>query len=137
MEHKLHASSSECYVSAQDLFYVPPTQKSVEKGSWADVHSIASVSDTGPIEVELEGKQQEFFDLAHTLLYVTVQLVKSDGSEIDGGSKVAPVTRFLHSLSRQLDINLSGRTRSDGSSTYPYLAYLETLLSYGEEANLI
>ena len=29
---------------------------------------------------------------------------------------------------------MNGRTISDGSSTYPYRAYLETLLSYGEEA---
>ena len=60
--------------------------------------------------------------------------MKSDGSEIDGGSKVAPVNLFLHSLFGQLDIELNDRTISDGSSTYPYQAYLETLLSYGEEA---
>ena len=48
--------------------------------------------------------------------------------------KVAPVNLFLHSLFGQLDIDLNGRTISDGSSTYPYRAYLETLLSYGEEA---
>ena len=29
---------------------------------------------------------------------------------------------------------MNGRTISDGSSTYPYRAYLEKLLSYGEEA---
>ena len=62
------------------------------------------------------------------------QLVKSDGSEIDGGSKVSPSEPFLHSLFGQLYINLNGRTISDGSSTYPYRAYLETLSSYGEEA---
>ena len=59
--------------------------------------------------------------------------MKSDGSEIDGGSKVAPVNLFLHSLFGQLDIDLNGRTISDGRSAYPYRAYLETLLSYGEE----
>ena len=84
----------------------------MEKGTWVDVHPIAS--DTGPIQVEFE--------------------VKSDGSEIDGGSKVALVNFSLHSLFGQLDIDLNGRTRSNGSSTYPYLAFLETLLSYGEEA---
>ena len=103
-------------------------------GTWADVHSIASVSDTGTFEFESKEKQQEFFDLAHTLLNVTVQLVKSDGSKIDCDSKVAPVILFLHSLFGQLDIDLKGRTISDGSSTYPYSAYLETLLSYGEKA---
>ena len=60
--------------------------------------------------------------------------MKSDGSEIDGGSKVTPVNLFLHSLFGQLEIDLNGRTISDGSSTYPYQAYLETLLSFGEEA---
>ena len=134
MAHKLHESSSECSVSASDLFYVLLTQISVEKGTWVDVYPITSVSDTGPIEFEYEGKQQEFLDLAHTLLYVTVPLVKSDGSEIYGGSKVAPVNFFLHSLFGQLDIDLNGGTLSDGSSTYPCRAYLETLLSYGEEA---
>ena len=54
----------------------------MEKGTWVDAHPIASVSGTGPIEFEFEGKQQEFLDLAHTLLYITVQLVKSDGSEM-------------------------------------------------------
>ena len=102
----------------------------MEKGAWVDVHPIASVSDIGPIESEFEGKQQKFLDLAHTFLYVTVQLVKSDGSEIDGGSKVSPMNFFLHSLFGQLDIDLNGRTISDGSSTYPHRAYLKTLLSY-------
>ena len=60
--------------------------------------------------------------------------MKSDGSEIAGGSKVVPVNLFLHSLFGLLDIDLNGRTISDGSSTYPYRAYLETLLNYGEEA---
>ena len=81
MAHKLHASSKECSVSALDLFYVPPTQTSVEKETSVDVYSIESVSDNEPIESELEGKQQEFLNLAHMLLYVTIQLVKPDGSE--------------------------------------------------------
>ena len=56
MAHKLHASSSGCSVSALDLFYVPPTQTSVEEGTWVDVHPVASVSDSGPVEFEFEGK---------------------------------------------------------------------------------
>ena len=60
--------------------------------------------------------------------------MKSDQSEIDGGSKVAPMNFFLHFLFGQLEIDLNGRTISDGNSTYPYRTYLKTLLSYGEEA---
>ena len=62
--------------------------------------------------------------------------MKSDGPETASGSKVAPVNLFLRSLFGQLDIDrdLNGRTISDGTSTYSYRAYLETLLSYEEEA---
>ena len=141
MVHKLHASSRKCSVSALDLFFVPPTQTSVDKGTWANVRPKASVSDTRPIEFELEVKEQEFLDLAHTLLYVTIQLVTCEIRWIrnrwSGGSKVAPVNLFLHSLFGQFYIDLNGRTISDGSSTYPYQAYLETLLSYGEETKSI
>ena len=91
----------------------------MKKGSLVDVYPIASVSDTGPIEFEFEGKQQDLLDLAHMLLFVMVQLVKSDGSEIDCGRKVASVTLSLHSLCGHLDINLNGRKISDESSTYP------------------
>ena len=61
MAHKLYAGSSECSVFALDLFYVAPTQTSGKKGTWVDVYPIASV-DTGPIEIEFEGKKQEFLD---------------------------------------------------------------------------
>ena len=63
--------------------------------------------------------------------------MQSDGSELDCGAKVDPVNLFFHSLLGQLGISLNGRTISDGSSTFPYRAYLETLLSYGEEAKTI
>ena len=134
MESQQHASSNECAVSALDLFSVPPTQTSVTKGTWVDIHPLASVTDSGPIEFEFEGKRQEFLDLAHTLLYVKAQVLKLDGSAITDAEKVGPVNLFLHSLFTQLDITLNGRSISDGTNTYPYRAYLETLLSYGTEA---
>ena len=73
MAYKLHASLNECSVSALDLFYVPPTQTSVENGTLVDVHPIASLSDTEPIEFKFERKQEEFLDLAQMLLYVTIR----------------------------------------------------------------
>ena len=44
------------------------------KATWVDVPPLASISDTGPIEFEIEGKQQELLGFADTLLYVTVRL---------------------------------------------------------------
>ena len=106
----------------------------MKKGTWIDVYPKSSISETGQIQLEFERKQQELLDLSHRLLYVTMQLVKSDGSELDGGTKVGPVNLFHHSLFEQLDITLNVRTLSDGSSTYPYRVYLGTFLSFEDKA---
>jgi len=44
------------------------------------------------------------------------------------------VNLFLHSLFSQVDISLNGTLITASTSTYPYRAMLETLLSYGEDA---
>ena len=62
--------------------------------------------------------------------------MKSDETEMDVGSKVAPVILFLHSIFGQLDISLNGSLISDWNSTYLYRVYLGTLLSYEEEAKI-
>ena len=116
-----------------DLFYIAPIQRSVGKGIWVDACPIAFVLDSRQIGFEFEGKQREFLDLAYTLLYVSIQLVKTNGSEINSGNKVVPVNVFLHTSFGQLGITLGVGMILDGSSTYHYRAYLETLLSYGEE----
>ena len=65
MAYKLHASSSECSVSASDLFYELITQTSMEKGTWIDAHPIASVSYTRPTKFEFEGKNKSFINCAN------------------------------------------------------------------------
>ena len=65
-----------------------------------------------------------------------MQLLESGGPELEGGTKLGPVLVNLSSILSfgQLGITLNGRTISDGSSIYPYRAYLEILLNYGKEA---
>ena len=47
---------------------------------------------------------------------------------------MAPVNNWLHSLFSQVDVYLSGTLVTPSTNTYPYRAYIETLLSYGSEA---
>ena len=49
-------------------------------------------------------------------------------------SNVAPVCKFLHALWSQCDLFLNGVLVSQSLNTYPFKAYVETLLSFGEEA---
>ena len=48
---------------------------------------------------------------------------------------VAPVNNWLHSLLNQMDVYRNDTLVTPWSNTYPYRAYVDTVLSYGAEAN--
>ena len=47
---------------------------------------------------------------------------------------VAPVNNWLHSLFSQVDVYLNDTLVTPSSNTYPFRAYVDTVLSYGAEA---
>ena len=60
----------------------------------------------------------------------------ADGSPLPNDAEVAPVNLTLHSLFSQVDVSLNDRLVTSSKATHPYRAYLETLLSYGQEAKV-
>ena len=58
----------------------------------------------------------------------------ADGSPLDEDTDVAPINLTLHSLFSQVDVSLNDQLVTSSKATYPYRAYMETLLSYGQEA---
>ena len=106
---------------------------------------ITSLTDTGPIEFVITGCGEEYEDLSETYLQVTAKIVKPTGGYLeqmleDNGTinetdaDVGPVNLWLHSLFSQADGSLNDRLVTPSMNTYPYRAYLETLLSYGPAA---
>ena len=126
----------ECTNTGLDLFTVPPTQTSVEHGAWVEHHPLAVITDTGPIEFVVKGAGEEYIDLANTYLHVQAKVVKPDGGDLteDDDSAVTPVNLFLHALFSDVDISLNGTLVSTSTNTYPFRAYIETLLNYGKES---
>jgi hypothetical protein len=110
------------------------TQTSIESGSWAEFNPVSAITDTMPIEFDISGAGTSYIDLAQTQLLIRVQLLKGDGTAIDNTSHVAPCNLFLHSLFSEVDVKLNGTLISSSNNTYPYRAYIETLLSYGYDA---
>ena len=129
----VHAKSQECTKTELDLFSVPPTQVSLEKGHWIDYQPVSSVSDGGPITFICPGTEN-YVDLSKTILVVKAKVTKADGSDLDADEKVGPVNNFLHSLFKQVDVFLKDKLVSQATGTYSYRAYLETLLNYGPSA---
>ena len=132
----VHPFSKRCDKSEIDLFSVPPTQQSLERGRWIDYAPLSSVENTdSPINFLVTGTD-EYIDLSKTLLTVTGKIVKDSESVLAGAQQadVAPVNNFLHSLFKQVDVYLNGKQVTPAMGTYPYRAYIETLLNYDVSA---
>ena len=132
-----HPFSKRCDKSEVDLFSVPPTQQSLERGRWIDYAPISSVQNPDSAITFLIAGTDEYIDLSKTILTVTGKVTLKDGtSKLTGGgqSNVAPVNNFLHSLFRQVDVYLNGKQVTPAIGTYAYRSYIETLLNYDVSA---
>ncbi len=132
----VHERSKRCDKTETNLFIIPPTQASLEKGRWIDYHPLSSVeNDDGPITFLAAGTE-DYVDLSKTILFVEGKVVKADGTNLSGDEQanIAPVNNFLHSLFKQVDVYLNGKQVTPAMGTYAYRAYLETLLNYDVSA---
>ena len=129
----VHPNSKRCDKSEIDLFSVPPTQLSLEKGRWIDYRPLSSVqNDDAAITFMISGTD-EYLDLSKTILVVE-GTVETSISNSQVGASQAPVNNFLHSLFRQVEVYLNGKQVTPAMGTYPYRAYIETLLNYDVSA---
>ena len=133
----VHPYSKRCEKSEVDLFSVPPTQLSLEKGRWIDYRPLSSVENPDSAITFLIAGTDEYLDLSKTILYVEGKILKGDDdTPLSGGGQinVAPVNNFLHSLFKQVDVYLNGKQVTPAMGTYAYRSYIETLLNYDVSA---
>ncbi|XP_033110193.1 uncharacterized protein LOC117111391 [Anneissia japonica] len=130
----VHKNSCECLKSELDLFSVPPTQTSITKGQWVQYFPYTSISDSGPVQFNIQGTNEEYMDLAQTMLRVKAKITKSDGTDLDADDPVGPTNLLLQSLFSEVDVSLNERLITPSTNTYSYRAMIETLLTYGTDA---
>ena len=119
-----------------DLFSIPPTQLSLEKGRWIEYRPLSDVQNGDCAITYLISGTDEYIDLSKTILEVEGKVFAGDGSALRGGGQanVAPVNNFLHSLFKQVDVYLNGKQVTPAMGTYAYRSYIETLLNYDVSA---
>ena len=140
----IHPLSTDCMKQELDLFSVPTTQTSIEEGRWVEMGPITPVTHSSDmIEFDIPASDSEYIDLESCYLRVKAKVVKADGTALtpppaaggdDPADNVAPVNLFLHALFSQVDFSMKNTVVTTSNNTYPYKAYIETLLSFGEEA---
>ena len=130
----VHPSSVESTTSQLDLFSVPPSQTSLEDENFTEYHPVSVFTSTGPIEFTVSAENSNYIDLANSFLYVRASVTGSDGSDLAKDVEIAPECNFLHTLWSQIDVYLNGSLVTQSNNNYPYRAYIENLLNFGQEA---
>jgi hypothetical protein len=90
------------------------------------------LSKSGPIEFKIDATP-DYLDLSKTVLYVQLSVEKA-GAALINTDVVAPTNNFLHSLFSQVDVTLNNDKIETSNGKYPYKAYINELLNFGQDA---
>ena len=93
---------------------------------------LATIQQGLPIEFTVKGASNLYLDLANSHFYVLAKITKADGTSIDPNTAL-PVNLTLHSMYREISMELNGRNVGDTSQLYPYRSNWETLLNFSKE----
>lgn len=116
-----------------DLFEPEVKQIDIVNSTDEEVRPLNAVTEANPVvEFAIKGSE-DYIDPSNLWLYVVCKITKSDGADIDVDAKVGPVNLLLHSLFSQVDVELNERLITTSSNTYPFRAYIETLLNHEYE----
>ena len=133
------AINSDLFVEAQpeelDLFNLDPTQTAVEKIYYQQILPIGQITDTSTIQFIVNGQNgMEYIDTKRSYMSIKARIVKQDGSAVDPNEYVGPINLLAHALFDQVDVTIQGKFITSSTGNYPYKAYLQTLLKYGNDA---
>jgi hypothetical protein len=115
-----------------DIFGSKPKQSNTVETNETIYRPIASVDQTD-IEFVIPGFSDKYVDL-DLKLYIKGKLTLEDYTDPTATDCTAGINHLLHSLFSQCTISLVGTQITQATELYPYRAYLETLLTYSNDA---
>ena len=119
-----------------DLFGPIMTQKCLLNEFNRRFAPLALIAEGAPIEFLVKGADQLYLDLNDSRLHLRVKMTKADGNNMTAATG-AIINLQLHSLFREVSVELNGRSVNDPNQMYPYRAYHKTLLNYSKETQLL
>lgn len=119
--------------SEADLFINAPTATDIETGYYTPCQPVSNIED-GSIRFHFHNDQQDYIDLLHSYLVLTMKVENGDGSSLTDEAEVAVSNNIGMTMFSQIDMYLQNTLVTHSSNTAHYRAYLESLLSYGRDA---
>ncbi|XP_074596510.1 uncharacterized protein F54H12.2-like [Brevipalpus obovatus] len=121
-----------------DLFSVPSTQYSIERDVVTEHRSLTKLSMNSCIDFHFVTNEDEYVKLRESLLFVKfrVKIAKSDGKDVtdEDWTKVVPIVNLLHSMFKQVDLEINAVNVIATPQNYAYRAYFDTLCGFSDGA---
>ena len=119
-------------LSEFSYFKRTPVQAMIEDEYEQSVLPVSALAGES-IAFEIPGEPNVYRDLSNSYLEIECKITKSNGTNLDANSAVAPVNLLLHSLFSHVEVKICGQVITDKESLYHYRAFFETLLPYTSE----
>ena len=137
MNRAAGTSGDECVSASLDLFTKPLLEMSVDKTYFSDHTPAEAIANTAnSIEIGIP-PSRDMTDLAESYIEVKVKITKNNGQNLDafvGDNSVGFDQIPITSLFKSFNFRVEDELLSDTYSTYPYVAYIQTILNYGADA---
>ena len=135
---RLHKGSKASGEMESELLRMPDTCTDIADVVYVELAPVNSVSDSStlPIEYYYKGTPEFYGDLSQSELYFVVKVTRTDGTALEKGEAVGPVNLLPHAMISQIDLYLNDVLVTKNTGLYPWRAYMETSLSYGQNAKL-
>ncbi|GFT57588.1 uncharacterized protein F54H12.2 [Trichonephila clavipes] len=70
----------------------------IDSSSFVQIHPLASLSDSSPLEFYISGNGEHYLDLAHSILHLQIKILKKNDSVIGDNDHVAPLNYILNTM---------------------------------------
>src|SRR6266436_6679771 len=133
-----HKQSTSVPLPQFDLWGVPPTQHTVERSIETEHRPISTLNSLSFIEFNIPTALDEYILFNETYLYMRLRarISKPDKTDItdDDWNRTVPANYLLHSMFKQIEVQINGKELVLAPQTYAYRAYLEALLGFSADA---
>ena len=118
-----------------DLFTIPPVDTTLAAGKAIKIYPNNALNDSGPFEFIIPNEGVDYTILPLTRIEGELEVVKADGTALAATDATSVVNLFPISIFKQVECEINNVQICDLSTpTYAYKGFLETHLSYGDEA---
>ena len=142
--HAAGVMAEECVSGSLDLFTPPFMETMVESVYFTEYLPTNAISDSANSITFAIPSADDMIDLTESYVQVRCKITKADGTDLDAfaapsgtpatGNSVGFVQMPITSMFSSMVFRLNDELLTDSFSTYPYLAYFQSLLNFSSES---